>query len=182
MMQIRDLSNSELVEAEYGDLSKTHGIHIQVVLNAEKIRGVSPIFYLDYIENFNKVLEKGVNVELILTEAVLRKTIESHDPENLEHLKRLISENQLKIWEIKEDVKIALTITDKAMTLGLVTIDGIYDATKLLLSDHEDVLQWGGKLFEHYLKRAQKVDLEYLEMLSKSHFFDARKKSFCRSN
>lgn len=172
LMRIEDLSNSEFIEAEYGDLSKTHGIHIQVVLTAKKIKGVSPIFYSDYIENFNEILEKGVNVELILTEYVLRKSIESHDPENLEHLKRLISKNQLKMWEIKEDIKVALTVTDKAMTLGLVTIDGIYDATKLLLSNHDDALQWGDRLFEYYLKRAQKVDLEYLNKLSKTYIYD----------
>jgi predicted transcriptional regulator len=169
LIQIRDLSCLEFIEAEYSDLSKTHEIYIQTVLNAKKIKGVSPIFHLDYIETFNKILEMGVDVELILTETVLRKTIK-YNVKNLEHLRRLISKNQLKIWEIKEDIKIALTVTDKAMTLGLFTMNGRYDIDRLLLGVHDDALQWGDKLFEYYLKRAKEVDLEYFENLP-NHIF-----------
>ncbi len=164
-MKIENLASSEFIEVEYDDLSRTHEVHSQVVLNAKKIKGVSPIFYSDYIKSFNKVLEKGVSVELILTEAVLKRAIESHDPESLEYLKKLISENQLKLWKIKENVKVAFTVTDKFMTLGLSTINGRYDNTRLLLSDHNDTLQWGDKSFEYYLKRAQKIDLEFINNL-----------------
>lgn len=177
--QIRNLSNSELIEAEYNDLSKTHVTHIQVMSNAREIKGVSSIFHLDYIETVNKLLEKGVNVKLILTEPVLKKTIELYGSENLGYVKKLISENQLEIWEIKEDVEVALTVTDKSMTLGLF-INGIYDTTTLLLSDHEDALQWGDNLFKYYLKRAQKVDLGYFEELSKINIFDEKNKDFAR--
>ncbi len=72
-IQIEDLADSEFIEAEYGDLSKTHEMHAMLVLNAQKIRGLSPIFYSDYIKLFDRVLKKGVNVELILTEVVLKK-------------------------------------------------------------------------------------------------------------
>ena len=167
--QIRNFNNSKLIEAEHNDLSKTHVAHIQVMSNARKIKGVSSIFHLDYIETVNKLLEKGVNVKLILTEPVLKKTIELYGSENLGYLKKLISENQLEIWEIKEDVKVALTVTDKNMTLGLF-VNGIYDTTKLLLSKHEDALQWGDNLFNYYLKRAQKVDLDYFEELKEILF------------
>lgn len=175
--QIRSLSNSKLIEAEHNDLSKTHVTHIQVMSDAQKIKGVSSIFHLDYIEIFNKLLEEGVNVKLILTEPVLKKTIELYGSENLGYVKKLISENQLEIWEIKEDVKVALTVTDKNMTLGLF-VNGIYDTTKLLLSEHENALQWGDNLFNYYLKRAQKVDLCYFEELSKINGFDEKNKEF----
>ena len=175
--QIRNLSNSKLIKAEYNDLSKTHIAHIRVMSNAREIKGVSSIFHLDYIKTFNKLLEEGVNVKLILTEPVLKKTIEIYGLENLGYVKKLISENQLEIWEIKEDVKVALTVTDKNMTLGLF-VNGIYDTTKLLLSEHEDALQWGDNLFNYYLKRAQKVDLCYFEELSKINVFDEKNKGF----
>ena len=164
LMKIGDLSNSKLMESENEDLSKTHRIHAQVVLNAEKIKGVSPIFYPDYLDTFNVILNKNVEVELVLTENILKKTIESHEPESLERLKRLITEKQVKLWEIKEDVKVAFTVTDKALTLGLSSKKGMYDPVKLLVSDHDDALKWGNKLFDHYLKKARKVDLEYLNI------------------
>ncbi len=162
-MQIGNLSNSQLVEAKYDDISKTHRTHAQVILNAGKVRGVSPIFYPDYLETFDVILNKGVKVELILTEDVLKKTMESHDLESLENIKRLISKNQLKIWETKEDVKVAFTVTDKAITFGLFSKRGAYDSTRFLVSDHDDAIEWCNKLFDYYLKRAQKVNLDYLK-------------------
>jgi predicted transcriptional regulator len=163
LMEIGDLRNSKLIEAEYDDIAKTHGIHARIILNAGKLKGVSPIFYSDYIESFEVILNKNIDVELILTEDVLKKTIESHDPENLENLNKLISGNQLKIWEIKEDVKTAFTVTDKAITFGLFSKNGKYDSTRLLVSDHKDAIGWCSKLFDYYLKRAQKVDLDYFK-------------------
>ncbi len=40
------------------------------------------------------------------------------------------------------------------MTIGLFTIDGIYDATKILVSDQDDALKLGDRLFEYYLKKS----------------------------
>jgi len=163
LLELGDLSYSKLIEAGHDDIAKTHGIHAQIILNANEIKGVSPIFYPDYLETFDVVLNKGVKVELILTEDVLKKTIESHDPENLEHLKNLISEKQLKIWKIKEDIKAAFTVTDKAITLGLFSKKGTYDSTRFLVSDHDDAIAWCNRLFDYYLKRAQKIDLDYFK-------------------
>ncbi len=159
LTKIGYLSSSELIEAESDDMLKTHGIHIQVILNSKEIKGVSPIFYPDYTETFNNILNKNAEVELILTEDVLKKTIQSQSPEDLKELKRLIWEEKLKLWEIKEDIKVAFTVTDKTMTLGLFSTSGKYDSTRLLKSDDENALKWGNELFDYYLKRAQKVNL-----------------------
>ncbi len=161
LMKIGDLSKSELIESENTDLAKTHETHIQVVLNSKEIKGVSPIFYSDYIETFNTVLEKGVNVELILTEDILKKTIESLD--GMEDLNKLISAENLTVWKLDNNIKVAFTVTDKIMTLGLFSNEGIHDSTRLLISEDEDALQWGNKLFDYYLKKAQKVNLEDLK-------------------
>ena len=163
LMNIGDLSNSKLIEADNIDIFKVHGTHIQILLDSKEIKGVSPIFYPQYIETFNIITNKNINVELILTEAILKKTIESLDSEGLAEFKKLLSENKLKIWEIKEDIKVAFTVTDKSMTLGLFSINGMYDSTAILVSDHDDAITWGNKLFDHYLKKAQRISLEYFE-------------------
>lgn len=165
LMEIGNLSNSELMEIENDDLSKTHRIHANAVLTAGKVKGVSPIFYSDYINIFNTILNKGVNVELILTEDILKKTIKSYDSKSLGEFIGLISKKQLKIWKLNEDVKVAFTVTDKAITLGLFSKKGLYDSTRLLVSDHKNAIEWCNKLFDYYLKRAQKVGLEYFEDL-----------------
>ena len=159
LMNIGDLSNSKLIEADNIDIFKVHGTHIQILLDSKEIKGVSPIFYPQYIETFNIITNKNINVELILTEAILKKTIESLDSEGLAEFKKLLSENKLKIWEIKEDIKVAFTVTDKFMTMGFFLINGLYDSTKNLVSDHDDAITWGNKLFEYYRNQSNKVTL-----------------------
>lgn len=159
LREIGNLSNSQLVESNNIDVFKTHGIHIDILLESKEIKGVSPIFYPSYIETFKTIANKGVNAELILTDSVLKKTIESLSSNDLNDLKILLHKNKLKIWELKKKVKVAFTVTDKFMMLGLFSIEDMYDSSKLLISDYEDAITWGNKLFEHFQKQANEFKL-----------------------
>lgn len=153
------LSNLNLVESDNIDVFKPHGEYMQVLLRSKKIKGVSPILYPDYIDTFKNMIENGIGVELVLTSAILRKTMKSLNPQDLAYLKKVLSEEMLKIWEIKEDVKVALTITDKFTVLGLFFLNGTYDSTRLLIGDQDDAVIWSNKLFEYYRKQADKFKL-----------------------
>jgi len=157
LMNIGDLSNSQLIESEKTDVYKTHGKHIQVVRDSKELKGVSSIFYPIYTETFTNIIESGVKVELILTDAVLERTITSQD-NGIENMKKLLSTGSLTIWKI-EDAKAAFTITDKFMTLGLFLPNGMYDSNKLLISDHKDSLTWANKLFNYYRQKAERFEL-----------------------
>ncbi|MGB9978488.1 helix-turn-helix transcriptional regulator [Methanobacterium sp.] len=163
LKKIGDLSNSKLIENKPDDMLKTHRIYLQTVDNSKEIKSVSPIFYSDYSETFKKLLKNNANVELILTEEILKKIIKSLNQQNLSELKRLLSDNKFKIWEIKEDIKVAFTVTDNLMILGLFSTDGIYDPNLILVSDNEDAINWGNKLFDYYQKKSQKINLEYFK-------------------
>ena len=161
LMNIGDLSNSQLIETDNIDLFKTHGTHIEIVLDSKEIKGVSPIFYPNYAGIFKKLIEEEVKVELILTEDVLKKTIESVE-EGKKDLEELILTRNLTLW-ILNDVKVAFTITNKSMVLGLFLINDMYDSSRLLVSDDKDSINWGNKLFEYYRKKSKKLDLEYFK-------------------
>jgi len=154
LREIGNLSNSQLIESNNTDVFKTHGTHINIISESKEIKGVSPIFYPNYVKTFKVVTNKDVNVELILTKRILQKTIESLISTDLNDFKTLVTENKLKIWELEEEVKVAFTVTDKFMMLGLFSVKEMYDSTKLLVSDDEDSIAWGNKLFEHYHKQA----------------------------
>jgi predicted transcriptional regulator len=157
LMEIGSLSDSQLIESESTNIYKTHEKHIQVVRDSKEIKGVSPIFYPIYIETFRELIKKGVKVELILTDEVLKRTIDSHD-QGIDDMKKLLSTGNLIIWKIK-DVKAAFTVTDKFMTLGLFLPNGKYDSSRILVSDHNDAIEWANKLFEHYRKSADRFEL-----------------------
>jgi predicted transcriptional regulator len=157
LKEFGDLSNSMLVESNNVNISKVHENHIEIVLKSRDIKGVSPIFYPIYSEIFKGIIEKGIKVELILTDEVLKKTIDS-----LEHgrkdIKKHLSTGNLILWTIN-DVKAAFTVTDKFLTLGLFFSDGRYDSNKNLVSNDDNAIKWANKLFEYYRKRAERFEI-----------------------
>ena len=163
LMKIGDLSSSNLIENEPDDMLKTYRTYLHIVSNSKEVKGFLPVSYPNYTETFAKLLKENTYVELILTREILLNTINSLNPEDLSEFKRLISENKLKIWEIKEDIKLTFTVTDNSMILSLFSTDGIYDPNLILVSDHNDAITWGNKLFDYHQKKSQKINMEYLE-------------------
>jgi predicted transcriptional regulator len=150
-----DLSDSILVESEPTDLFKPFENYNNILLESDNIKGLSPIFRLDLVETIQKRVEDGANVELIFTDNVLNKLLSTLDPKCLPDLENYISMDNLKIWQIDNDVKIAFTVTDKFLSLGLFSSTGEYDSTKDLVSDDQDALAWGNRLFDYYKSKSE---------------------------
>jgi predicted transcriptional regulator len=156
---IGDLHNSVLVEAESGEIFKPHETYQKIIFGSEYIKGISPIFRFDYIDLYKKlVIDHDVDVELILTQDIVNQTMEGIDGQNLECLQDFMSQDKVKFWVI-EDVKIAFTVTNKYLSLGLFHENGDYDNTKDLISDDHGAIAWGNQLFEYYRDQAQKLKL-----------------------
>jgi len=156
---IGDLHNSILIESESGEIFKPHETYQKIISGAEYIKGVSPIFRFDYIDIYKKlVIEHGIDVELILTQDIVDQTMEGIDSENLEYLRNFMSQDKVKFWVIP-DVKIAFTVTNKYLSLGLFHENGNYDNTRDLISDDHGAVTWGNQLFEYYRDQAQKLEL-----------------------
>ena len=158
LMDIGHLSNSQLIEADNIDIFKVHGTHLEIVLDSKKVRGISPIFYPNYPETFKKIIESDINVELILTSDVLKKTLQSANADEKD-LKELIETGNLNLWTLDKDIKVAFTVTDKFMTMGFFSVNGMYDPNRNLVSNDSDALTWGNRLFEYYCQQADKVTL-----------------------
>lgn len=158
--KIGDLYNSSLVESESEEIYKPHETYQEIILKSNYIKGVSPIFRFNYIDLFrNIIIENDIDVELILTNDIIKKIIEGIDPESLENLKESLSQDKVKIWVINNNVRIAFTVTDKYLSLGLFHEHGDYDNTKDLVSDDHDAVAWGNKLFEYYRNQSEEFEL-----------------------
>ena len=158
--KIGDLYNSSLVESDSGEIYKPHETYSKLLLKSNYIKGVSPILSLKFIELFqNMIMESDVDIELILTDDVITKIIEGVDLEKLEYLNNSMSQGKVKLWVIDNDVRIAFTVTDQYLSLGLFHEYGGYDHTKDLISDDHDAIAWGNRLFEYYQNKAEKFEL-----------------------
>lgn len=166
LMEIGGLSDSQLIEADNADISKAYVSYADVLTKSKSIRGVSTIFHPHFIKTFVEILDNNeVEIELILSDAVLKKTIKSINPSNLKDFIKLNSSGNINLWVLNEEANIGFTVTDKYLSLGLYTKSGIYDSSRDLISENPDAIRWGNKLFEHYRKKADKIELRRLDKL-----------------
>ena len=150
------LNNSNVVKIDALNIIKTHTTYIEFIKTAKWIKGVSPIFSSDYPEIFENRVKQHTITQLVLTESVLKKVI---DTIGLKDLKYSFSEGYLDIFVTKEDIRVAFTVTNAFLSLGLFKPDGIYNTTLDLISTEERAVRWGVELFEYYREKAKKYEI-----------------------
>jgi predicted transcriptional regulator len=156
--KIGDLSNSILIADTPTDIFKSHTTFLQVLENANEVKGIYPIFNLEYLEIIEELVRgKGVDVELVVTNEALGSIEGVIEAE--EEFKKILHAPNFTLFAVDNDIKIALTLTDSVFYLGLFASDGLYDYNRALISDDEKTLAWGRELHEHYRKLSSVVDL-----------------------
>ncbi|MDY6964611.1 MAG: winged helix-turn-helix domain-containing protein [Halobacteriota archaeon] len=153
LRRIGELDDLVAVKGNAWDVLKPHYNLIQLLMKAGEVKSVSPVFHSDYPEIIETLVNNKADVELILTDKVMAKILES----SRDILERMISEPNFRLWVIDEDVKVAITVTDSALSLGLFRDDETYDISTDLISHTDDALNWGRDLFEYYRLRSKKI-------------------------
>ena len=151
------LKDSVIIEAPATDVLKVFTNFVDILKNAKEIRGVTSMFIPDFGSLLRELtIEKNVDVELVLTEEISEGI-------NKEILKRIFADksSKLKLYMMKEDVKVAFTVTDYLLSFGLFNIDGTYDWNKDLISYNRKAIEWGRELFEWYCKRAEEFIVNF---------------------
>ncbi len=156
--RLGDLKESVLIHTEKTQLGQVYANFMQILMTSKKVTGISPIFHPDYVPIIENLLNLGNNVELILTTEVLNKTLSTA---HLDVLKRNFAAGTLKIF-LNEDLRYALTVTDKNFSLGLFTLDGDYDDNMDLISTSPQAILWGQELFQIKLKESSRIGPEAL--------------------
>jgi predicted transcriptional regulator len=152
------LKESVLVHTEKTQLGQVYVNFMQILMTSKKVIGISPIFHPDYVPIIENLLSQGNNVDLIITTEVLNKTLSTA---HMDELKKNFVNGTLKIF-LNEDLRFALTVTDKNFSLGLFTLDGNYDDNMDLISTNPQAIQWGEELFQLKLKESRRIGPEAL--------------------
>ncbi len=147
MMKMGALIDSTLIHSGRTDLSRVYDVFLKFLMESKKVMGISPIFHPDYVPVIEKLLSRGGSVELVLTSAVLKKTFAATKL----NLAKNFKDDTLKLY-LNENLKVALTVTNKNFSLGLFTVDGEYDDKMDLISVNPQAIQWGEELFQSILK------------------------------
>ena len=156
LVNLGALKNSELVQTQASELGTVHQKFVDLIQESKRLRGTSPIFHPDFVLFFGHLLFQGNKIELIVTKPVLEKILGLVD---YEILKGYVESGNLKIY-IKDDLEIALAVTDNSFSLGLFMLTGKYDDSMDLISFSKEAIEWGEQLFEETLKSSRKINLE----------------------
>jgi predicted transcriptional regulator len=158
---IRDihmLYDHELLTSSIRNVFKTLSIYIEITKKAKVFYGVSPIFVEAFIPLVKKLLNRGTEVYLVITEEVFEELKNI----NKKELKSLLFNKKISLFILKNSPPVAFTVTDAVFSLGLFGEEGIYDPTQDLISFDKEAINWGRKLFEYYKSRARKIVSEDL--------------------
>lgn len=147
------LHESFLVTSTATDVTKVFETFATFLDNSREVKGLSPVFFPELITAFIRLVSKGVNSELIVTQPVLDKILELSDLDEL----RQACKQSLKLHVIKQSPQIAFTVTDYFISIGLFRLDGMYDIGSDLLSYNQEALDWGQKLFGYYVSLSEPV-------------------------
>jgi predicted transcriptional regulator len=97
----------------------------------------------------------GYDVHNIATREVLDRLI---DITGRERLAQAINDGlDLRITD--EHPQLALAVTERHALLGLHFLNGVFDLSRMLVSDSPDGLKWGNAMWAHYSKRSHVVTL-----------------------
>ncbi len=154
MMKIGDLGNSELVKSTSTELQKVHETFIAMLLSSRSIAGISPIFHPDFMNVILEILNQGGNVTLVVNDKVLEE-IKQRDKQG-EYTAKYIDNASLQIY-LNNNIRVALTVTEKTWSIGLFSISGEYDYSTDLIGHGEEGLEWGNQLFKKVLAQSTKV-------------------------
>jgi len=155
LQNIGCLKDATIITADATDLYKIHNFFMKSLKDVDIINGISPIFVSDYPTVFEGILNHQVEVQLIVTADVLEKIMQAADKKSLQ---KALDEN-LKLYTIKQNPRVAFTSTNKFAFLGLYNLDGSYDVSRLLMGQSKKAIEWGRALFEHYVGLSTRVTL-----------------------
>ena len=155
LLQIGDLKDCELHVTTPDYLRLPHEVYMELIKTSKWIRGVSPILFSDYPGEFlDLAFGKDVDIEIITTKKVYKRLIELARPEEVERVRDLPN---VRLYVIEEDPKVAFTVTDNFLSLGLFFPNGTYDMMTDMMGRSERAKKWGLELFEYYKRNSERV-------------------------
>ena len=150
------LGESEIIESNPAALMKIAEHAMEKMAKAKEIHGLSPIIVPGVAETVALAVQNGAEVDLILTDTIIREVVKKH----ASLLRELIKCKNFRLYRFDQDVRLAFTVADSLLSLGLFRSDGGYDLGSDLICIGDNARIWGLELFDFYKKKAEFVASE----------------------
>ena len=158
LLEFNELKFSNFIMSQSADLIFANHFY-DYIIGSKNIRGIPPICDMNFIETSKMIVENGKELEIILTPKVIKEIKDALGSDVLELITNLISDDKIKIWTIEQDLKLPIFLTDNFIFLGFSTSNGKDFNLKDMISHNSDAIDWGNRLFDSYLKDAQRLKI-----------------------
>ena len=147
LKKLSSLEGSQLIKCNFTDIYKTHKEFKRTFKDSKRLKVIFPYMHPEYPKLVRRLILKGVKVELIVSKGILNAFVKDIGKDVV---KKGLSEGNFSLKYLDEDIKIALAISNKFVSVGLFKKDGTYDQNRLLLSDKKKAIVWALSIFESY--------------------------------
>ena len=147
LMKLSSLEGSELIKCNYTDIYKTHKEFKRIFKDSKHLKVIFPYMHPEYPKLIRRLILKGIKVELIVSQSILNSFVKDIGKDVV---KKGLIEGNFSLKYLDEDIKIALAISNKFVSVGLFKTDGTYDQNRLLLSDRKKAIIWGLNIYKSY--------------------------------
>lgn len=147
------LAQSELIKDSPEAPLKSIEYFISELSKSREIYGVSTVVVTGFSDVIAHVVKTGANVEIILTDPVLKAVIFEYE----DLLRDLLQYSNFKLFRIDKDLKVSFTVTESFLNLGLTRTDGSYDLSSDLVCTGDSAIAWGRMLFEFYKNKSESI-------------------------
>ena len=158
LLRIGALREAVLVRNDALHLNRIHEHFLELLAESRELKGISPIFHPDFAGAVAKMLLQGYRVHLVVTSEVLREiqaTMQQMDV-GVPDIRPLIEGNL--VLYVTEECRLALSATERFISLGLFDVWGTYDYDTDLFCTQPQGIQWGHDLFEYYRERSTRIE------------------------
>jgi predicted transcriptional regulator len=152
--EIADLLNAEVIFDTGADVLHVYTHYLAIIGEASRIWGISSVMSPAFAQALGSRIVAGVPVEIVVSSDVL-STLGSEP--YLSQIRSMMETGHFTVWVSEDPLQIGLTVTDRALSLGLYKKDGrMYDSSTDLFSDDPRAVRWGERLFQYHRKRSKK--------------------------
>ncbi|WP_342303761.1 winged helix-turn-helix domain-containing protein [Methanolobus sp. ZRKC5] len=150
---IGEIEDSIIAEPELNDMFEPTREFTEHLMNSKHVHFIFSIYHPLYPSLYNKLAEKGTEISIILTEAVLERLREDSQEElkKMQHLENI----NLFLYE-KEVCPPPIVVTDNLFSASFFNDKGMYDHRDIM-SFSQKSRKWGEELFGYYQKMANEI-------------------------
>jgi predicted transcriptional regulator len=152
------LYDATVLHAVAEDILNVHTHFLQVLDQAEWIHAVSSITSHDHADTLRRLALRGTPIELVVPQTLAEKLMTSPYAYMRDDL---VGVDTFAFYISPEPIRLGMTVTDTALSLGLYKRDReTYDLAADLTSCDRRAVSWGEQVFQYYKKGAEKLILE----------------------